>query len=69
MVLRIPRTSIMPRITALTVLGLVRARRGDPGHRVLLDEAWDLAQPTGEIDRFGLVAAARAEAAWLEQRP
>ena len=43
MVLGIPRTSINPRITALTVLGLVRARRGDPGHRPLLDEAWDLA--------------------------
>jgi DNA-binding CsgD family transcriptional regulator/tetratricopeptide (TPR) repeat protein len=64
-VLRIPRTSIMPRITALTVLGLVRARRGDPGHRPLLDEAWDLAQPTEEVGRFGRVAAARAEAAWL----
>ena len=64
-VLRIPRTSISPRITALTVLGLVRARRGDPGHRVLLDEAWDLARPTGEVDRLGPVAAARAEAAWL----
>ena len=45
-VLRIPRTSINPRITALTVLGLVRARRGDPGHRAVLDEAWDLAGPT-----------------------
>ena len=65
MVLRIPRTSIMPRITSLTVLGLVRARRGDPGHRVLFDEAWDLAGPTGEIYRLGHVAAARAEAAWL----
>ncbi|HTT92193.1 MAG TPA: AAA family ATPase [Acidimicrobiales bacterium] len=64
-VLRIPRTSIMPRITALTVLGLVRAKRGDPGHRPLLDEAWDLARPTGEIGRLGFVAAARAEAAWL----
>ena len=68
-VLRIPRASIMPRITALTVLGLVRARRGDPGHRVLLDEAWDLAEPTGEIYRFGRVAAARAEAAWLSSDP
>ena len=69
MVLRIPRTSISPRITALTVLGLVRARRGDPGHGPLLDEAWDLAQPTGEIGRLGLVAAARAEAAWLGCEP
>ena len=52
-VLRIPRTSISPRIIALTVLGLVRARRGDPGHRILLDEAWELARPTGEIGRLG----------------
>ena len=68
-VLRIPRTSISPRITALTVLGLVRARRGDPGHRALFDEAWGLAQPTGEVGRLGPVAAARAEAAWLECNP
>ena len=68
MVLRIPRTSIMPRITALTVLGLVRARRGDPGHRPLLDEAWDLAGPTGEIYRLGPVASARAEAGLAQQR-
>ncbi len=64
-VLRIPRTSIRPRITALVVLALVRARRGDPGHRPLLNEAWSLAEPTGELISLGPVAAARAEAAWL----
>ena len=69
MVLGIPRTSIHPRITALTVLGLVRVRRGDPGHRPLLDEAWDLAQPSGMVSRLGPVAAARAEAAWLGSDP
>jgi DNA-binding CsgD family transcriptional regulator len=65
-VIRIHRTSITPRIVALVVLGLIRARRGDPGHREALDEAWALAEPTGELPRFGPVAAARAEAAWLE---
>src|SRR6266850_3436046 len=65
-VLRIPRTSINPRVNALVVLGLVRARRGDPGHRAALDEAWALAEPTGELPRLGPVAVARAEAAWLE---
>jgi DNA-binding CsgD family transcriptional regulator len=44
----------------------VRARRGDPGVWPLLDEAWALAEPTGELPRLGPVAAARAEAAWLE---
>jgi DNA-binding CsgD family transcriptional regulator len=63
---RIPRTSTTPRILALVVLGLVRARRGDPGQLALLDEAWRLAEPTGELPRMGPVAAAKAEVAWLE---
>jgi DNA-binding CsgD family transcriptional regulator len=65
-VLRIPRTSTTPRIIALVVLGLLRARRGDPQVRTALDEAWALAEPTEELLRLGPVAAARAEAAWLE---
>jgi DNA-binding CsgD family transcriptional regulator len=64
-VLRIRRASIMPRITGLVVLGLVRARRGDPGHRDLLEEAWSLAEPTDELFRMGKTVAARAEVAWL----
>jgi DNA-binding CsgD family transcriptional regulator len=64
-VLRVPRTSTSPRILSLVVLALVRARRGDPGHRELLDEAWRLAEPTGELLRLWPVAAARAETAWL----
>ena len=65
-VLRMPRTSITPRIVALVVLGLVRARRGDPGQWTPLEEAWALAEPTGELPRLAPVAAARAEAAWLQ---
>jgi DNA-binding CsgD family transcriptional regulator/tetratricopeptide (TPR) repeat protein len=65
MVLSVPRTSTTPRIMGLVVLGLVKARRGEPGHRSLLDEAWALAEPTGELPRLGFVAAARAEAGWL----
>jgi DNA-binding CsgD family transcriptional regulator/tetratricopeptide (TPR) repeat protein len=66
LVLRIPRISTTPRILGLVVLGLVRARRGDPDPRALLDEAWRLAEPTGELPRLGPVAAAKAEVAWLE---
>jgi DNA-binding CsgD family transcriptional regulator/tetratricopeptide (TPR) repeat protein len=65
-VVRIPRTSTMPRIVALVVLGLVAARRGEGDPWPLLDEAWSLAEPTGELIRMAPVAAARAEAAWLE---
>ena len=65
LVLRIHRTSTSPQIRALVVLGLVRARRGDPGQWAPLDEAWALAEPTGELSRLAPVAVARAEAAWL----
>lgn len=64
-VLRIHRTSTSPRILALCVLGLVRARRGDPGWSELFEEAEALAEATGELGRLGPVAAAKAEVAWL----
>jgi ATP/maltotriose-dependent transcriptional regulator MalT len=64
-VLRVPRTSTTPRTVALSVLALVRARRGDPETKELLDEAWALAEPTNELSRLGIVAAARAEVFWL----
>lgn len=68
-VLAHPRVPPVDRIPALAVLGLLRARRGDPGVWSLLDEAQALAVPTGEPHRIVPVAAARAEAAWLEGEP
>jgi DNA-binding CsgD family transcriptional regulator/tetratricopeptide (TPR) repeat protein len=53
---------------ALAVLGRVRARRGDPEAWVPLDEAWTLVEAPEELIRLRPVAAARAEAAWLEGR-
>lgn len=67
-ILRTPRTSTTPRIHAL-VLGLVRTRRGDPEWLPVLDEAWALAEPTGELPRFGPVSAAEAEGSWLAGDP
>src|SRR6185369_4491667 len=52
-VLRIPLTSTRPRIEALVVLARVRARRGNPEVWPLLDEAWELAEPTKELPRIG----------------
>jgi DNA-binding CsgD family transcriptional regulator len=57
--------STISRITALVVLGRVRARRGDPGAGDTLDEALELAQPGSHLQRLGHIRAARAEAAWL----
>jgi ATP/maltotriose-dependent transcriptional regulator MalT len=56
--------AVAQRIPALLSLARVRIRRGDPGVEPLLDEAWRLALQTGEYQRIGRVAAARAEAAW-----
>ena len=53
------------RCPALTVLGRVRARRGQPGAGSLLASAWKLAAQIDELQRTGPAAAARAEDAWL----
>ena len=53
------------RIVALTVLGRLRARRGDPDALAPLEEAWELAARTGDLQRTWPVAAGRAELAWL----
>lgn len=57
------------KIQALTVLGHVRVRRGDPGAVSFLDEARDLAAGMGELHRIAPAAAARAETAWLRAKP
>ncbi len=63
-VLRESRTA-PTRISALTVLGRLRARRGDPDVWSPLDEAGELAPPTGELQRIVPAVLARAEARWL----
>jgi DNA-binding CsgD family transcriptional regulator len=68
LVLRQPRTSTIPPALARVVLALVRARRGDPEVWPPLDEALALVESSGEVQRLAPVAAARAEAAWLEGR-
>jgi tetratricopeptide (TPR) repeat protein len=60
-----PGVAAPSRITPLAVLGRLRARRGDPDPWGPLDEALQLARQTGELQRIGLAAAARAEAHWL----
>jgi hypothetical protein len=59
----------LPRIIALIVVALLRARRGDPGVWEALDEAAELAHPAGELEWIAPVAAARAEARWLAGEP
>jgi DNA-binding CsgD family transcriptional regulator len=64
-VLDAPGAVAVDRVMALITIGLLRARRGDPGADEALDESLSLARKTGELQRLAPVAAARAEVAWL----
>jgi ATP/maltotriose-dependent transcriptional regulator MalT len=64
-VLRDRRTAAVSRVLALTVLGHMRIRRGDPGSNGPLEEARTLASNSGESQRIAPLASALAEAAWL----
>jgi len=65
-ILQAPRTPMAFRVPALLVLGLIRARRGDPGIEALLNEAHDVAWATGEPQNTAPTAAARDEWRWLQ---
>ncbi|MBA2293652.1 MAG: AAA family ATPase [Actinobacteria bacterium] len=60
------RSARLTRAKALTLLGRLRARRGDGDPWPLLDEALALAGPRGEAQEQCPLYAARAEAAWLQ---
>jgi DNA-binding CsgD family transcriptional regulator len=68
-VARQPTEHTPTRITALTALGRLRVRRGEPDPDGPLEEAWRLAVRTGDLQRLWPAAAGRAEAAWLAGRP
>ncbi|MGZ4351404.1 MAG: ATP-binding protein, partial [Solirubrobacteraceae bacterium] len=63
--LRDPRSAPSARVWALVALGIVRARRGDPGASEPLEEAYAAVAGTGQLEWTVLVAGARAELAWL----
>jgi DNA-binding CsgD family transcriptional regulator/tetratricopeptide (TPR) repeat protein len=63
-----PSSVLEPRLGGLLILGLVRARRGEPEVWPLLDEAVERATPAEGLQVIGPVVAARAEACWLEGR-
>jgi DNA-binding CsgD family transcriptional regulator len=65
-ILSVPWVSAANRIPALIVLGLIRARRGDAGAQVALDEARILSLASGDIQYIAPMAAARAEWRWLQ---
>lgn len=64
--LRPPQSMPLMRVAAMTIVGLIRARRGEPAAWPALDEALGLVVDE-ELQQIAPLAAARAEAAWLEQ--
>jgi len=64
-ILRDHRPAPVSRILALTTLGHMRIRRGDPDSNGPLEEAGTLASDSQESQRIGPLVAALAEAAWL----
>jgi DNA-binding CsgD family transcriptional regulator/tetratricopeptide (TPR) repeat protein len=63
------RNCVLSAAQANIVLGLIRARRGDPDPWTPLDEAHEVAERTEQLWWTSQVAAAKAEAAWLAGRP
>ncbi|MBI3168371.1 MAG: AAA family ATPase [Chloroflexi bacterium] len=61
-----PRASAVARIPAMAVFGHLRLRRGELDALQVLDDARNLAIPTGELQRIGPIACARAESNWLQ---
>jgi DNA-binding CsgD family transcriptional regulator len=64
--LALPSISATTRIDVLVAVGLVRARRADPGVWEVIDEANVLAERFGEADRIDNARRAEVEAAFLE---
>jgi predicted ATPase/DNA-binding CsgD family transcriptional regulator len=66
-VIRLQSGSAVMALPGIITLGHLKIRRGDPDASEWLDEARDLAMPTGEFQRICPLAIARAEAAWWNQ--
>jgi DNA-binding CsgD family transcriptional regulator/tetratricopeptide (TPR) repeat protein len=58
-------TMTVGRVPALTVIGTIKMRRGDPDGETVLEDAMRLARRTDEMQRIVPVALALGERAWL----
>ena len=65
MVLKQKNTNIIDKIIPLSVIGIVRARRNDPGALIALDEAVSLSVHSGEFPDNLVAKITKAEAYWL----
>ncbi len=56
------------KIIPLFIIGIIRARRNDPGAMNLLDDSNRLAASLREVDKIVTIKAATAEAFWLQNK-
>ena len=68
MVLKQKNANIIDKIIPLSVIGIVRARRNDPGALIALDEAVSLSVHSGEFPDNLVAKITKAEAYWLLNR-
>ncbi|MCA1404072.1 AAA family ATPase [Ensifer sp. IC3342] len=68
-VMNLERLAMVMHLPALTVLGRVRVRLGEPGGLALLQQALQEGLATGELQRIVPVRLALTEAAWLAEDP
>jgi len=64
-VLSQPEEPGITRMPALAALARLQVRRGDPDAEATIEQALQLVEPTGELQRIAPVAIARSELAWL----
>ena len=63
-----PEVAGITQMPALTSLAKLEVRRGDRSATDTVQAAWQLAYPTGELQRIAPVVTVRAEQAWLKGR-
>ena len=64
-VLSQPEEPGITRMPAFGALARLQVRRGDPDAEATIEQALQLVEPTGELQRIAPVAIARSELAWL----
>jgi len=64
-VLNQPEEPGITRMPALAALARLQVRRGDPDAEATIEQALQIVEPTGELQRIAAVAIARSELAWL----
>ncbi len=55
-------------VIPLCILGLIRARRNDPGFKELIDKSYSLSLEIGEMEKIVIVIASKAEVFWFQNK-